>query len=128
MADRAHIGIVLEDDPKLIERLVAEMPVWASRFPSSEGLADRLRKDPSHDASRFTVLNSFDATGDVEDQLLDLIHDVDLHHGAAGGHPPLGRLEVYGASLTAEVTKNLEQFGLTSVEETSGGFTAKAQV
>ena len=34
----------------------------------------------------------------------------------------------HGAGLTAEVTKTLERFGLTSIEETSGGFTAKAQV
>jgi hypothetical protein len=81
-----------------------------------------LRDDPAG-ASRFTVF-SFDRAGDIEEQVLDVINEVDLHHGSSGGQPALRRLDVYGTALTEPVSAMLEKFGLSSTEATAGGFSA----
>lgn len=118
------VVILLEaDDPSLMERLIREMQVWAARTPASEALAATLIRDDPASADRFTVF-TFDAEGDVEDQVVQVIYDVDLHYGSSGGHPPLQRLDVYGTVLTDPVKLALEKFGLSSTEATADGFKA----
>jgi hypothetical protein len=100
-------------------RLVRQIPVWAARTEGIESVAQDLREDGA-DLSTFV----FDPGEDNEEQLLDLIHEVELHHGASGGRPPLARLDVYGAILTPQTTTALERLGLSSIESGDGKFSA----
>jgi hypothetical protein len=119
MPDPERVAIVFEDNPELVERLVREIPVWAARSDRIESVAPRLRGD----GVDLTTFN-FDPGGDVEGQLLGLIHEVELHHGASGGRLPLARLDVYGASLTPRTTAVLERLGLPSVRPGAERFSA----
>ena len=126
MPEPVGVAILCGDDPPLIERLLAAgAPVWASRTRGAEVIADRLLKDGAPDAGRFTIFD-FDAAADVGDQLMYVVSQVELHHGASGGHPQLRRLDVYGSDLTASVKGMLDGFGLTSVEANPIGFSAAA--
>ncbi len=119
MTDPVRVAIVFGDNPELVERLVREIPVWAARTEGIESVSQDLR-EAGADLSTFV----FDPGEDVEEQLLYLIHEVELHHGVSGGHPPLARLDVYGAELTPRTTTALERLGLSSMEASEGRFSA----
>ncbi len=101
--------------------------MWAARTSRSKALAERLGAEEGGDDSAGFTIFDFDGDGDIEDQLLDVIHEVELHHGSPGGHPPLVQLDVYGTGLTESLTSTLERFGLASVQVTPFGFSALAE-
>jgi hypothetical protein len=119
MSDPARVAIVFDDNPELVERLVREMPVWVARTERINAVAPRLREE----GVELTTFD-FDPDADIEEQLLYVIPEAELHHGASGGRLPLARLDVYGAKLTERTTILLDQLGLSSVEPVAGGFNA----
>ena len=101
--------------------LIAECPVWVVRTPESERIASEIRRDATADLTVFT------GSTDAEETLLDVLPEVDLHHGEPGGKPPISQIDVFGVEPSEPVRRELDSMGLPSVTLSAAGFVACAE-
>jgi hypothetical protein len=59
----------------------------------------------------------FRGDGEPESDLLSVLDDVELHHGALSHDPPVGEIVVYGTALTDAVRDAFVSLGFSSFEQ-----------
>jgi len=132
MLNRKNVAIVV--DPKFggrLERLTARAPVWIVASEANKAVSDELWKAHPHKDHRETGAITTYPVSDDEDRrtnLLDVIADVEIHHGVGDGDylvfPRDFALEVIGVHLDSEVKEALRGYGFISFTQTEDGFTA----
>ena len=63
-----------------------------------------------------------------ETQVLQVLADVDLHHGEHSHSPPWDGLEVYGATPSPALQEALAEFGVDDILPTVDGFRCRRSV
>ena len=115
-------AVAIVVDPEFGSRLVElaeRIEVWACASSENSALIRRLWQVGSvKTVTEFKVSSGADA----EEWLLEVVGDVDLHHGSYSHDPPWETLEVYGCAASPQVRRALQEFGDGEFVETSGGF------
>ena len=101
-----------EEPTTALPRLALDRPVWVPASAKTERMATAFREGGG-DITTF----------DPQARLLDVIYEVELHHGSdSGGN--LSTIEVFGASADEALRHGLEALGFRRVEAFEGGFVA----
>jgi hypothetical protein len=120
------VAVVL--DTEFGERLLAlasRMPVWIVDIPTNRAAAQRCW-DLNTGGTQLHGVTTFkiDQAQSPETWLLEILANVDLHHGQYSQSPPYRAVEVCGAGLTSELREAFAELGLVEFVERSGGFVA----
>ena len=126
--------VVVVLDPAFGERLESLLPlapIWIADTEINKPTYERLWRDHKHEDHRekgaITSFKVSDTNNRVK-SLLDIIPDVETHHGRAEGKElvfPYGFvLMVIGVPLNKDVTEALRGYGFTAFRETADGFQA----
>jgi hypothetical protein len=107
------------DLPALADRL----QVWLAATPSNRAAADAYRQSHPNYSPEQGVTTFRIASTDLPDaQVLQVLDDVELHHGAHSHIPPWDGLEIYGAEPSTQLRAALAEFGVNTIEPIKGGF------
>jgi hypothetical protein len=115
-------------DPYFGERLSSlpiGAPVWIVSSPVNRPVAERLWKErpaPTHLAGITTYGYSADASS--EENLLNELSTIDLHHGPYSANPPYSTIEVFGTPLSDKISVALTDYGFNQFSSTTDGFVA----
>lgn len=117
----APVAIVV--DPDFGERLAdlsRRMPVWICDTPTNHAVAETSRRliRPQPDITTF----DFSASASPETTFLDVVADVDLHHGEYSKERPWTDLHVFGVTLTPTIQDALSGYGIHNFSSTPTGF------
>ncbi len=118
------VAIVIGSAFSNLEELAKQMHVWAPESPEYASIAERCKSAPYSNEHGITFYY-FDEFEEAEDTFLTLIETVDLHHGAFKHDPPWSFIEVHGVKPTPEISKALEELGVTNVKDLPDGFLAE---
>ncbi|HMQ04197.1 MAG TPA: hypothetical protein PKD26_09805 [Pyrinomonadaceae bacterium] len=101
--------------------LAKRVDVWVCASSENSAAVRRLWQDNVMTVTEFKV----SLEDDAEAWLLDVLSDVDLHHGVYSHDPPWDSLEVYGCSASPQVRNALQEYGSGEVVDTVAGFRFK---
>lgn len=121
------VAIVLDKSygSKLLD-LSSKVHVWIVDTPENKPWIKQIHSSTKPSLESGATSFPCDDNDTPEQQLLDIISDVDLHHGQYSHKPPWSVIEVIGANLSDQVEKEFkETFGITEFERSPNGFTAK---
>jgi|SRR4030095_14875329 hypothetical protein len=126
MSSSYVVAVVLDTEfGEQLLALASRMPVWIVDTPTNCAAAQRcwdLNARQTHLGGVTTF--KIDQAQSPETWLLDILANVDLHHGQYSQNPPYRAVEVFGAKLTSELRDAFAQFGLVEFAQRSGGFVA----
>lgn len=120
MATRSH-KVWLVVDPRFGERLASlptGQPTWIVDSPVNKPVIQRLRLQRPDRGTHFTGITSFVGVGTPDDDLVERLDDIDLHHGA------YGEIEVIGAAPSDAAIQRLKELGFRIAAMTNVGFIA----
>ena len=122
------VAIVLDPGYPELEQLAEQMPIWAIDNVHHRAVAERrwqLRgcADATQGITIFKVTDERDAEGNC----INIIGEVDLHHGIYSSGRPISRLKVVGTRPSNVLREKLGAYGFVTFEPTSDGFVAKTQ-
>jgi hypothetical protein len=125
-APPAEVLVVL--DPNFGERLrhvSPGQPVWITMSPTNSPVVRALRTNATS-TSHLSGITGFPYQQGVlaESCFLDLLGDVDLHHGPYSTTTPYTVLKVIGARLTPAIQCALSDLGFWELQQSPAGFTA----
>ncbi len=93
-------------------------PIWVVRSPENEE-----NWDPREHAPGSAIFN---ASGpNLNETLLSVLPDVDLHFGAYSSSEPYARIQVEGLTLTEKLARSLAALGFSIESRGSGVATAR---
>lgn len=118
------VAIIL--DPNFGVRLrdvAARFDLWTVTSQLNRPVVEQWRMEqPTHyDVSMWT--NEL-FTGTTVEQWRAVLENIEDHHGPYSHHPPVTILEVYGATLTDDMRRELGNYGYDTFEPTPDGFRA----
>ena len=128
MPDPYAVAVIV--DPVFGERLfdiVSRMPAWIADTPENRRAFERHWA--GHSGEPHTVgVTAFkvDPTTAPDEWCVNVLGDIDLHHGAFSHDPPYTVLEIYGAGPTPNLRAALGERGFTTIMERPDGFRAMA--
>ncbi len=131
MSDQPY-RVCIVVDPDFGERLASlplGVPVWIVDTPANKPVAQRLWKEcPQHD--HLTGITTFDFCADAsrEDNLIDELETIDLHHGSYSTDPPYTQIEGFGTPLSDKIKARLADYGFDDFSPTPTGFLAIRKV
>jgi hypothetical protein len=108
--------IMSEQAATVLPRLARDRAVWVVATADTERTAAEIRAAGGD-------ITTFKPGSDRQAELLDLIDDIELHHGADSGGS-LSTIEVFGASADDALRNRLDALGFRRVEGFAGGFAA----
>jgi|HubBroStandDraft_6_1064221.scaffolds.fasta_scaffold140986_1 hypothetical protein len=122
------VAIVLDPGYSGLEQLAEEMPIWAVDTVSHRATAERLWKlrgmaDAFQGVTLFKVKDERDAEGNF----VNIIAEVDLHHGVYSSGSKVATLRVIGTPPSNRLQEELSTYGFLTLETTSDGFLARTQ-
>ena len=126
MSEPQKVAIVVSDEfasSSNLSAIALTRHLWALRTPETEAAADWIRwvqQEGGVDPLRSGV-TLFAGDGEPESDLLSILDEVELHHGALSGGSPLGEITVYGAELTDDVREAFGSLGFLSFEDMPRG-------
>jgi len=124
-----RVAIVLDPAYPELEELAEQMPIWAIDNVHHRAIAERWWKlrgsaDATHGITIFKVTDERDA----ESNCLNIIGEVDLHHGVYSSGMPIATLRVIGAQASKALQEKLEAYGFVTFETTADGFVAQTEL
>jgi hypothetical protein len=121
--------VALVVDPDFGDRLGAlalEMPVWVADTPTNRAAAEILWKRAplgiSHVARGAITTFRVRAGEPPSVWAIEILGDIDLHHGEFSHAHGYSALEVIGTEATSDLRAALRECGLTELESRVGGF------
>jgi uncharacterized protein with PIN domain len=108
--------IMSEEAATVLPRLARDRAVWVVATAETERSAAEIRRVGGD-------ITTFKPGGNTQADLLDLIDEIELHHGADSGGT-LSTIEVFGASAGDALLNGLDALGFRRVEAFEGGFAA----
>jgi hypothetical protein len=126
IAAPSEVVVVL--DPNFGERLRElwkRQPIWIAMSPANAPVVQALRAAaPNTDyRSGITGFPHSDSRAAAE-RFLDMLSDIELHHGPYSTSTPYTRLKVIGAHLTPAIRAALCDLGFLRLRQDPNGFTA----
>ena len=120
------VAIVVDPGYSELERLAEQMPIWAIDNVHHRCVAERWWKlrgcaDATQGITTFKVTDETDA----EANCMNIIGEVDLHHGIYSSGMPVATLRAVGTPPSKVLREKLEAYGFVTFETTSDGFVAK---
>jgi hypothetical protein len=118
-------------DPEFGERLMSlpkDEPAWIMKSETNTpALIRLLRERPS--SNHLTGITTFDRNLELtpEEELMDLLWTIDLHHGEHSAKPPYSILQVNGCTPSADIRSALAEFGFGIESPSEDGFIAVRQ-
>jgi hypothetical protein len=116
---------VIVVEPRFGEQLAAltdASPIWIADTEENGVAARQLW--PARSSSMAITTFRIDPEATPEAWLLEILDDVDLHHGSDAHDPPWQRIRCYGAGLSAAVTDKLAAYGVREFLALPDGFLA----
>jgi hypothetical protein len=105
--------------------LPAHEPVWIIDSPANTPVAHRLWKQrPAK--NHLTGITTFKPGPNLsaQEELLNQLGTIDLHHGEYSANPPYTVIEVIGCTPSDKIRAALAELGFTVDSARSSGFTA----
>jgi hypothetical protein len=125
-----RVAIVLSDEfaPR-VQDLSLTCHVWALHTPELEVVAHRVwdARSDGRENQLESGITLFRGDGDIERDLLGIVDEVELHHGAYSHDPPVSVIEVFGACATDAVRQLFSSLGFARFEDSRDGFAAYRQ-
>jgi hypothetical protein len=127
MSDSAPYIVTLVVDPAFGDRL-AELPrgapVWIVESPTNRAAVQRAwaALPTATHLDGVTIFRGEES--DAVASCLDVLSQIDLHHGAHSHVPPYSGLDVIGAELAPELRAALAKYGMTELTPRTDGFRA----
>ena len=113
------VRIILGSTDEEALRAIGDGSAWIAGSPPNRELVERLRGE-----GVLADVTIFDpGQGAPEHRLIEMLPDIELHHGPYSQDPAYSALEVTGAALTPEVRAALERYDFRGFQEVGGGFT-----
>jgi hypothetical protein len=115
-------------DPAFREQLrdlPPNVPVWVVDTPENASIVRGLWKE-RHSPNHLTGITTFcvEPEDSPEDNLIDELDTIDLHHGLHSSNPPYSKIEVIGVTLSERIKSALAQYGFQEFRATPHGFEA----
>ena len=127
VSSQPRVAIMLSDKfASRLDKIALTCHVWALRTPTMEAATRPIwdRRFHGESDSFETGVTLFEGRGSAEADLLAVVDEVELHHGALGLALPVKIIEVFGGSPTDAVREVFESNGLSRVETSADGFVA----
>ena len=121
------VAIVLSPAYPELERLAEQMPTWAVDSAPHRVIAERLWRVRGADALQGITLFKVAGERDPEGNCVNVIGDVDLHHGVYSSGSRIETLKVIGARPSDRLRQELGGYGFVTLDETPDGFIARTQ-
>ncbi|WP_263368182.1 hypothetical protein [Edaphobacter bradus] len=119
-------AIVLDPIYPGLEQMADQMPVWAIDSVAHRATAERMwQLQGTSNAFRGITLFKVKDAGDAEDNCINVIGNVDLHHGVYSSGERISMLIVVGALPSNRVIDELKLYDFETFEMTPDGFVAK---
>lgn len=114
----ANFGVRLRD-------VAARCDVWTVTSQINRTVVEQLWQEAAETHARHEVsLWTSELTGTTTEEWRTILQNIEDHHGPHGHNPPVTTLEVYGATLTDDMRRELGRYGYDTIEPTSDGFRA----
>jgi len=128
MGSLRTVAIVLDPKYSELEQLAEQMPIWAVDSAPNRTIAERLwqtRKtaDAFQELTLFKVADELDAEGNC----VNVIGDVDLHHGIYSSGSKIETLRVIGTTPSDRLREEFSTYGFVTLLPTADGFVAQTQ-
>jgi hypothetical protein len=122
------VAIVLDPAYSELEQLAEQIPIWAVDSLPHRATAERLWKlRGTANAFRGITLFRVKDERDAEGNCVNVIGDVDLHHGICSSGSKIEILRVIGTTPSDRLREELSIYGFVTLEATSDGFVARTQ-
>jgi hypothetical protein len=121
------VAIVLDPAYPGLEELVEQMPIWAVDSAPHRAIAERLWQVRGADAFQGITLFKVADERDPEGNCVNVIGDVDLHHGVYSSGSKIEALKVIGTMPSDRLREELGAYGFVTLEKTLDGFIARTQ-
>jgi hypothetical protein len=108
-----------------IRDLPPQMPVWVLDTPINRQAAHRFWPDGAEASSGRNITTFIGGDESAEDSCIRILPTVDTHHNALAQKPPYSAIEVFGARLTTELRRALEEYGFLVVQADDSHFIAR---
>ena len=105
-----------------LEHLPAGEPVWVIESADNTAAARRLWAQRPGVNHLQGITTFHDCGGSPEEELMEVIDTIDLHHGVYSANPPFSEVEVIGAGLSPAVEQAFRRLGLSHFRPTPDGF------
>jgi hypothetical protein len=120
------VAIVLDPAYPRLEQLGEQMPVWALDSSLNRSLAERLwRVRGMADATQGITLFKVSDERDCEGNCINILGEVDLHHGVYSSGSKVEEIDVIGATPSAKIREVFGVYGFINFEQTADGFVAR---
>jgi hypothetical protein len=118
-------------DPNFGDRLAAippGVPAWIVDTPENTPIVHRLWKERPND-THLSGITTFriDPKNSPEDNLIQEMDVIDLHHGPLSTDRPYMQIEVFGTKITDAIRHAFAEYGFDEFKETPDGFEAMRQ-
>lgn len=129
MSDTAEYAVAIVVDPEFGNRLldVADRsPVWVADTEGNRAAAaiPRPRGSGSHTAVGAVTTFTVDPAASLESWCIDVLGDIDLHHGPYSHTPGYSAVEICGVEPSPALLAALAEYRLTTISRIAGGFRA----
>jgi hypothetical protein len=130
MAEAHRVFVVLDRDyGEGLSALTQKGPVWIVDTPLNRSVAQNFwTANPNHSHLDGVTTFKFGVDASPEDNLINELDAIDLHHGTYSANPPYTVLEVIGTSISDRLKSKLSEFGFNQFESTTQGFCAMRPV
>jgi hypothetical protein len=119
------IVILMPDFGERLTVLATGVPVWIVDTPINTPVAHRLWKERPGD-NHLTGITTFriDSKDSPEQNFLNNLSTIDLHHGPLSADSPYMQIQVLGTTLTDAVREALADYQFDEFKEIAEGFEA----
>ena len=118
--------VVTPDIGGALTALADRVHVWLADTPANHAAAETYRRThPTHSLERGVTTFRIADSDSPEAQVVQILGDLNLHHGEDSHTPPWDGLEIYGAAPSPTVRDALAAFGVDEIHPTPGGFRCK---
>jgi hypothetical protein len=121
------VAIVLNPEYPDLEQLAGHMPIWAVDSVPHRAIAERMWQIRGADAFQGITLFKVPDEKDRESNCINVIGDVDLHHGVYSSGAKIETLRIIGTIPSKRLREELGAYGFVTLEETPDGFIARTQ-
>ena len=120
------VTVVLDPDfGDKLRALPAGEPVWAVDTPANRAVGEAIwRERPEESSKDGLTLFKVDPDESPSAWLVQVIPDINLHHGEYSHAPPYSVVAVIGVTATTTIRETFADYGLGTIVEHPGGFQA----
>ena len=129
-ASKYRVAVVVDRTfGQRLTSLARRLHVWIcataeNRLAAESSWANQPTYSLESGVTTFDVRDSDSA----ETMLINVLPEVDLHHGEYSHVPPWQALEVYGVAVTASIRDGLARYGVSEFVDTPDGFVCRREL